>query len=196
MRKQAGFSMLETMIATFLFALVFIALTTVFSSNRAVYDRGQRNIELQQTARVAVRMLTRELRLAGFDPQGAIAAQKPATAIQSADTDTISFIADLDSDDLVERVTYRMSGSELIQEVADWNGSTFGAPRSSTMASGVAQLSFAYFDELDQPITAPVSASGLANITRVAVGLTTIEVGHGSDTSSFSLTMDVRIRNQ
>ena len=184
---QQGFSLLEVLISLSVFTIVIFAVYTTFTASHRTFVRGEDKIELQQTSRVAMGMAASEIRTAGYDPSNVMTLM-PTTAIQVANANTLTFIADVDGDNVTDQVTYRLQGTQLIRDLASWNGATFPAPAPEQLADGVTTLTFAYFDSSDNP------TATLANIRRITIGLTVQETGVGGQ-QSLPLTMDVRLRN-
>ena len=184
---QQGFSLLEVLISLSVFTIVIFAVYTTFTASHRTFVRGEDKIELQQTSRVAMGMAASEIRTAGYDPSNVMTLM-PTTAIQVANANTLTLIADVDGDNVTDQVTYRLQGTQLIRDLASWNGATFPAPAPEQLADGVTTLTFAYFDSSNNP------TATLANIRRITIGLTVQETGVGGQ-QSLPLTMDVRLRN-
>jgi len=185
---QQGFSLLEVLISLSVFTIVLFAVYTSFTASHRTFVRGEDKIEVQQTSRVAMGMAASEIRTAGYDPSNVMTLM-PTTAIQVANANTLTFIADVDGNNVTDQVTYRLQGTQLIRDFASWGGAApFPAPASEQLADGVTALTFAYFDSSDNP------TATLANIRRITIGLTVQETGVGGQ-QSLPLTMDVRLRN-
>ncbi|MFQ5881716.1 MAG: PilW family protein [Candidatus Methylomirabilales bacterium] len=212
--RQRGFTLLEILVSSAIFGIVLGAIYIMYVTNQTTFARGENKIELQQNARVAMERMAREIRMAGYDPSGAIPAQPVGqqTAIQVADANTITFIADVDGDnsnpaDTVpdsDQVTFQLQGTQVIRDISSWLGGpwTPDPPTSSELADGVRPaadpagpgLTFMYFDGSDTPIITPVPAASLGNIRRITLVLTTQATAAGRQ-ETFTLTMDVRLRN-
>jgi len=185
---QQGFSLMEVLISLSVFTIVLFAVYTTFTASHRTFARGEDKIEVQQTSRVAMGMAASEIRTAGYDPSNVMTLM-PTTAIQVANANTLTFIADVDGNNVTDQVTYRLQGTQLIRDFASWGGAApFPAPASEQLADGVTALTFAYFDSSDNP------TATLANIRRITIGLTVQETGVGGQ-QSLPLTMDVRLRN-
>jgi len=183
-----GFTLLEVLITSAIFVIVLFAVYTSFESSQKTVTWGETKVEVQQTARVAMGMMANEIRTAGYDPSNVITLL-PTTAVQAATPTAVSFIGDVDGDNVTDQVTYRLQGTQVIRDFASWNGATFPAPAPEQLADGVSALTFAYFDGNDTPTAL------LAGIRRITVGLTT-QATAGSKPETFPLLMDVRVRNQ
>ena len=185
--NQNGFTLLEALIMSSIFVIVLFAVYTSFESGQKTVTWGETKAEVQQTARVAMGMMANEIRTAGYDPSNAITLL-PTTAVQAANPNTVTFIGDVDGDNVTDQVTYRLQGTQVIRDFSSWIGGAFPAPAPDQLADGVTALTFAYFDGNDNPTAI------LAGIRRITVGLTT-QAPAGGKPETFPLIMDVRLRN-
>ncbi len=100
-RGAGGFSLVEVLIATVISTIVLIGLYQMYNANRRTYAKGEVKINIQQNARAAVDLVSRELRMIGYDPSHTLpllGATNPGTtqrAIQDATATSIRFIADV-----------------------------------------------------------------------------------------------------
>lgn len=86
-----GFTLIEILIALSTFVIVLFAVYTSFESSQATYAAGEQRADIQQSARIAMEMMSADLRLAGYGfPTG-------AGAITAASPTDISFWADLNN---------------------------------------------------------------------------------------------------
>lgn len=99
-----GFTVVEVLIATAISTIVLFAIYQLYTGSRLIYNKGEAKTIVQQNARVALDLVSRELRMIGYDPNHVIpllgAGTTPATtqrAIQSATATSIRFIADVNS---------------------------------------------------------------------------------------------------
>ncbi len=189
-RNQSGFTLLEMLISSAIFAIVLFAIYTMHITSLDTSTRGVNKIEVQQNARVAKVRMAREIRMAGYDPSSAIPVQGSPTAVQVANANAITFIADVTGDGRSDQVTYQLQGTQLIRESASWVGAAWTPtpPVSSELADSVITLSFTYYDANDN-VTATLAA-----IQRITIGITTQEATGGMQ-QTFPLTLDVRLRN-
>ncbi len=189
-RNQSGFTLLEMLISSAIFAIVLFAIYTMHITSLDTSTRGVNKIEVQQNARVAKVRMAREIRMAGYDPSSAIPVQGSPTAVQVANANAITFIADVTGDGRSDQVTYQLQGTQLIRESASWVGGVWTPtpPASSELAESVITLSFTYYDASDN-VTATLAA-----IRRITIDITTQETAAGFQ-QTFPLTLDVRLRN-
>ncbi len=142
-QRQAGFSLIELMVGTAIFTILLVGVCTMYSQSLAAYNRGENRIELQQSTRFAADLMLREIRLAGYDPSDSLTVL-PTTAVETAGAATITFVADVDGDDVSDRVRYRLVGTQIVRDDAAWNGvDDFDAPSgNSEIADGLTTLTF------------------------------------------------------
>ncbi len=192
---QSGFSLVELLIASAVFFTFMVSLTTLYSQSHRSYSRGQNRIEVQQSARVAIESMTREIRMAGYDPSDAINLL-PSTAIEIANANDIRFIADVTGDAVSDQVTHRLAGNQVMRDISSWNAGTgtWDPPGSGELAASVSTLTFQYFDANDVGIPAPVAVGSLTDIRRITIGITAQGTAAGIQ-ETFPLTIDVRVRN-
>jgi type II secretory pathway component PulJ len=196
--RQSGLSVVELLVAVTLFAIFLGGALAFYLVHQRAMARGQEKIEVHQNGRVALASLARELRAAGYDPGGVIPEQSVPAAIQSAESDTVTFLSDVDLDGKLDRVTYRLADARLIRETASWNGSSFSSAVSSEVADGIAALSFEYFDDAtpdNESIPTPVGRDDLERVRRVTLGLVARRPSTADSDETFVLETDVTFRN-
>ena len=194
---QKGFTLLEALIFSAIFAMVLSGVYLVYVTNQSTFVQGQSKADLQQNARVALDRMTREMRMAGYDPSTAIPAQASQTAVQVANANAVTYIGDVTGDQVSEQVTYRLQGNQIFRDISSWTGALpWPAPTSSELADNVTALSFTYYDANDQKIFPPPPLTGnLANIRRITVQVTTQGTAGTGGQQTFPVTVDVRLRN-
>ena len=83
----AGFTLIELMIAIAIFGLVIAGVIGAFWEQLRSHNTQQQILEMQQNARAAMYYITRELRMAGYDPTGlAGAGLAPDNAVRTTTT--------------------------------------------------------------------------------------------------------------
>ena len=160
-RSQAGYTLVELMVAVALTGIVTVSIYKGYVSVSTGYDVQEQVVEVQQNARVGVDRMVRELRLAGCDPD-----QAGVGSFLQIDDSTIRFTMDLIGgdtdgvdndgdgitdeadevllsdgaiDDLGEDITFSLVGEEL--QRSDANGTT------DTIIDNVNALRFFYYDQ-------------------------------------------------
>lgn len=69
-KRQQGFTLVELLVAIGLGMSVLAILTTTFIAQARVYNAQEQIKEMEQTARGVVDVITRELKMAGYKPNG------------------------------------------------------------------------------------------------------------------------------
>jgi len=149
--------------------LVFAATLTVFAQGQRAYTYGVARLESQQSARIALARMAREIRQAGLGAGtlAAIAVAEPSRLTIQHDSRT---------------VTWLLSGSVLRRNAGG------GA---QPIVNGVRALSFSYRDKAGLPTTTP------AEIRTVVITLTVEPTGPGTaGTTQTVLSTEVRLRNR
>lgn len=137
-----GLTLVEMMISMVIVAVMGTALVGFLRTQHQIVIAQNDGVLATQNARAAVDMLARELRNAGYSPRGALSGAR----INAMGTDSVSWTSDMNADgDTLdssaglwdERLTYRMSGQNLVRVAG---GS------STVLTDRVDSLRVAYFD--------------------------------------------------
>lgn len=180
---QQGFTLIEMLIAVALALIILSGVYEVFTSQQKAYSTQDQVVEMQQNARVAMDMMTREIRLAGYIAEqwttdatptgdvsvGGYTTDGSADDIEDINTNDLTFEGDVDGNSQTDTVRYSLSGNNLVREVCEWDGSTSTWCVSSSaqpLAENITNLTFAYYDS-NGVVTATRS-----NIRLVKVSLT------------------------
>jgi type IV pilus assembly protein PilW len=78
--KESGFTLIELLITMTISLIILTALSSTFLMQRKIYDVQEQVAEMVQTARAAMDMMSREIRMAGYDPKGTMQRSNPAGA--------------------------------------------------------------------------------------------------------------------
>ncbi|MEA3429058.1 MAG: prepilin-type N-terminal cleavage/methylation domain-containing protein [Thermodesulfobacteriota bacterium] len=100
--KENGFTLVELLIAMTIGLIILVALSSTFLMQRKTYDVQEQIVEMVQTARGAIDMMTREIRMAGYDPAGAMQRSDPTGAKFVGipyDANKLQIYADLNGDE-------------------------------------------------------------------------------------------------
>ncbi len=68
--RAAGFSLIELLIAMAIGLVVLGAMYSVFTIQNKTFGSQEQYVEMQQNVRAAMDMISREIRMAGYDPAG------------------------------------------------------------------------------------------------------------------------------
>ena len=168
-RGNAGFTLAELMLAMGIMLIVLAAIISLFTSLNRMYTTQGVAAGVQQVTRAGVDIMTRNIRMAGFNPLNI-----NSIGIVEAASNSIRFEYDTDEDGIIatngdEDIAYLLNESnQLVQQK---NGSGFEYP----MVDNVSDLTFGYLDANDDTVTTDLTA-----IRTVVVSLT-IEEPAGRD---------------
>ena len=175
---STGFALVELLVVLAVAGLVLLALTGLLQQGGQAYLAGTTRLEAQQSARVALERLGRELRGAGIDPRGT---GFPPLVNPTPTGFTIQ--NDLNGDGVVagnpERITYSLTGRTLRRNAGG------GA---QPLIDDVEALAFAYLDSEGRPARVP------GQIRSVLIAITTGPEKPG--TGGVTMTTQVRFRNR
>ena len=88
--NECGFTLVELLIAMTIGLIILVALSSTFLIQRKAYDVQEQIVEMVQNTRAAMDMMTREIRMAGYDPTGLAGA-----GIVSYTSNSINFTLDI-----------------------------------------------------------------------------------------------------
>ncbi len=154
MTSEKGMTFLEVLVWISVFTLVMLA---IVSTLLYFYRTNAYTIEQAEAVTSAQRALehsVRTIREAAYSSQGAF----PISSIAAND---FVFYADIDSDPLIERVHYYISGTNLMRGILEPTGNPpdyTGSETASVLATYVRNTAqglstFRYYDELGTEIT-------------------------------------------
>jgi len=159
---NGGFTLAELVLAMGIMMIVLAAIISLFTSLNRMYTTQGVAAGVQQVARTGIDIMTRNIRMAGFNPLNI----SGIGIVQAAD-DSIRFKYDTNEDGTIdtdgdEDIAYRLSNNQLVQQK---NGSGTSYP----MIDHVSDLTFRYLDADDMETT------DLGAIRTVEVSLTVEE---------------------
>jgi len=107
--NERGFTLVELLIAMTIGLIILTALSSTFLMQRKIYDVQEQIVEMVQTTRAAMDMMTREIRMAGYDPTGSAGA-----GIVSVVTNKIYITMDLNGDGALDN-----SDEHIVYDIYD-----------------------------------------------------------------------------
>ncbi len=191
----AGFTIVELLIAISVFFLVLGGLFQLLGPSNVMYSAGHRKLDVQQGARVAMDMMVRQLRMAGYFPENfdantgndvAVADRNPvqvgadmglaifgaATGCLDANADAVCDANQTALGPRSQVFLFCLDGTNLVIKVG-----ALGAAGSYTcavtnveqqvVASNVTALTFAYFDGTNHRASGPARRPGAGHGPRV-----------------------------
>lgn len=195
-QENAGFSLLEVIIAMGIFVLLIGSITAIFSTAFRSKDIVFEQLANQGAARKAAQDFVNELRSAAYSSIGGF----PLAVASSTE---IIFYSNIDKDSLVERVHYWLSGTTFKKGVIKPSGTPLGYPvnteASSTAASYVnngGNPVFYYYDETytgasSTPLSFPVD---LTKVRLVGISIN-IDKDPAKSPAAFAIQAQAEMRN-
>ena len=185
-----AFTLVELMVVMAMIGIVSGSIYGIFiSSNRSYYTQDS-VVTAQQSVRVGINLMTRDIRMAGFDPQRTADAgivEATATKLQfTADMNRVNGIEETDR----ERITfeYDAGNNRLRRRLYEGTGSqTDWQP----LINNVSALQFTYLNANGNDLGNPVPAANLANIRSVVISMT-VE-GENALGGTFTRTLNTRV---
>jgi type IV pilus assembly protein PilW len=161
--SQKGFSLIEMMVAMAIASIVMAGIYTFYQSQLRSHVTQQVLVDMQQDARVAMYMMTREIRMAGCDPQF-----NTGATIRIANAAEIAFDSDEDGDGAIdedtERFYYALQTGNLVR--GRWEDD-LTPDDLNPLALNIDALNFVYLDSDGDPTT-DLAAIRSIQITLVA----------------------------
>jgi type IV pilus assembly protein PilW len=159
--KTDGFTLLELMVSMSIGMVILAAVTTTFMSQTKIYNAQEQINEMQQNARGVLDIITRELKMAGYKPNGG------GFSGVTYSTTQLMVQADLDSSGAIstsstasEQITYVYdSGNQRITRAV-------GSGSAQILADNITDFTFSYLDS-----TGTATAVS-ANIRQVSISIT------------------------
>lgn len=213
---QAGFTIVEILVALSIFLLVLMGIMQVFEPSNMAMQSSQRKLTVQQNGRVAMDLMVRQIRMAGYFPENIDTnnANDQSNTVEVATNAAIAVAGDLDGSGVTNTFLFCLDSGGLrrVQGVRGVAGS-YSCSNGAVLAEGVTSLAFAYYDGNNNPVPNPPStpyqldgqAAGAAPsfasttqraaVRRVVISLTARENVPGQPPQTYTLTSDVRLRN-
>jgi type IV pilus assembly protein PilW len=113
LKKAEGFTLIELMVAIAIGMVVLAGVTTTFMSQIKFYTAQEQVNEMEQNARGALDVITRELKMAGYKPNGGTVTGVTYNTSQlmiEADVDG-SGVIDNTNDSTIERIIYAFNSA-------------------------------------------------------------------------------------
>lgn len=202
-KKQAGFSILELIVAMTIILIVLGLVMTLFARSLSTRQRESSRTDALTAAQAALNVISREIANSGYglklDDDG-IADNGLVDA--DSDADTIHFRANTTNDNILltdpgEDVTYYYEpGTQSILRY-DKNGDGIGIPQTSIVINRISSLAFQYFDYSgSNPVpTVNTTPSPQTGRVRVTVTVKLEQIIGQTNPQDVTLVSDVTLRN-
>lgn len=207
-KSVQGFSLIELLLAMSIGLVVLISTYSLFTIQSRHFSMQEQRAEMLQNARAGLDLITREIRMAGYNPMGSpdpcispdICSCKgtnnatiiPCFGITAAAPDTLSFSSDLGGDRNLtgsnENITFDVYTSETSGKSC--LGRTSNGSKQP-VAENISALSFAYFDANNNVTT------NLALVQKIRVSITaqTAKLDVNQTYPTITLSSDIVPRN-
>lgn len=160
-RNLEGFTLVELMVSMGIGMVILAAVTTTFMSQTRIYNAQEQINEMQQNARGVLDILSRELKMAGYKPNGG------GFNGVTYSTTQLMVQADLNSDGAIstsstanEQITYAFDSAN--QQITR----AVGSGSAQVLAEHIAAFTFNYLD------SAGAATTVSANIRQVSITIT------------------------
>ena len=154
--SQKGFSLIELMVAMAIASVLMAGIYTFYHNQLKTHITQQEMVDMQQDARAAMYMMTREIRMAGYDPLNT------GATIRTANVAEIAFSSDDNGNGAIgtnERFYYALNNGNL--ERGRWDD----LGNLNTVALNIDALNFRYLNNDG------ITASSLEDIRSVQITL-------------------------
>jgi type IV pilus assembly protein PilW len=162
-RNPNGFTLVELMVSMGIGMVIIAAVTTTFMSQTRIYNAQEQINEMQQNARGALDIISRELKMAGYKPNGG------GFNGVTYNTSQLMIQADLDSSGGIS--TSSTANEQIVYAYDAANNRitrTVGGGTAQVLAEHIAAFDFTY---LDSTGTATMMT---ADIRQVSISITAI----------------------
>lgn len=197
LRSQRGYSLAEMLVVAAVVSVIMAGLFSMLSSGTQAYTVGTNRADAQQTARLALDRLIREVRTAGHDPLAtdsfaAVTALAVGTgfvirndwngngAIATNVTVTVDGVAH------GEQVTYTFAGNTLTRQESNLDAAAV------TVATGISNMTIQYLDADDVAVPTPSGAN--ASLIRTVVLDVTAQPGTSVTSTQVAVRSQTRVR--
>ncbi len=183
-----GYTLVEMMIALALSAIVILTIFTYANICLRIFGSQERVVSAQQSARAALDLMVRDIRMAGYDPKASFHGPSQGIGILSATESMLQFTADLNADRVdnegLENLTYFFDPATGRLRLKEG-----GKAYPQTFIEHVSALKFEYRNAGGAP------ALELRDIATVLVTLTVEEKDQKGKTLKRKLSTSVNCRN-
>lgn len=161
LKNVTGFTLTELMVALAISMVVLAAVTTTFMAQAKFYNAQEQINEMQQNARGALDIMTRELKMAGYKPNGGTfdgVTYSTGQLLIQADLDSNGTISTSSSANEQITYAYNSTNNQITRKT--------GAGTAEVLAENITAFAFSYYDGTGTPTTTS------ANIRQVKLDIT------------------------
>ncbi len=191
--KRQGFTVIEILIAVFIFTLIGIAVVKFQIDIFSLNTFNSANLITQESARKILKNFSAEVRSMAPSNAGAY-------YIDQAATSSLTFYTNINSDSNTEKVRYFLSGTTFKKGVTNPTGNTYD-PGNETVIELAHKVDnattsiFSYYDENYDGTSAPLNQPvNISDIRLIKINLI-IDEGTSKSPTPLNMTTQVSIRN-
>lgn len=192
---MAGFTLIEVLVSIGIVSVVLIAIFSMYNGLTRSYTQQDVITGVQQSLRGGLAIMTKDLRMAGFDPMDA-----DLFGVEFASATKIRFTADDNMDGIVddanfERISYDFDAVDNQLEQILYEGTA--SESTQPVIENVTDVTFTYLDTWGNTIAGlPLTTlAACGNIRSVEISLTVQEVAGRAAPVTRTLTTRIRLRN-
>jgi type IV pilus assembly protein PilW len=183
-RNDRGYTLVELMVAIAIGMIVMASVATTFTSQTRAYSAQEQINQMEQNARGALDIMSRELKMAGYKPNGG-----SVTGVVSYSSSSLTIQADLNADGAVST-----SGSDNEQIAYAYDSTNkkitrqVGTAAAATLAENISAFIFTYYQSSGTTL-----ATSTTDIRRIKIAITakTEKPDPGYQTNGGYRTMDL-----
>jgi type IV pilus assembly protein PilW len=183
-RNDRGYTLMELMVAIAIGMIVMASVATTFTSQTRAYSAQEQINQMEQNARGALDIMSREIKMAGYKPNGG-----SVTGVVSYTSTSLTIQADLNADAAVST-----SGSDNEQIAYAYDSANkkitrqVGIAAAATLAENISGFTFTYYQSSGTTL-----ATSAADIRRIKIAITakTEKPDPGYQTNGGYRTMDL-----
>jgi type IV pilus assembly protein PilW len=161
--NNGGFTLIELMIALALGMIVMASVATTFTTQTRAYSAQEQINQMEQNARGALDIMSREIKMAGYKPNGG-----SVTGVVSYTSTSLTIQADLNADGAIstsasdyEQIAYAYDSTnkKITRQV--------GGATAATLAENISAFAFTYYQA-----SGTTTATSATNIRRIKIAIT------------------------
>ena len=183
-RNNRGYTLMELMVAIAIGMIVMASVATTFTSQTRAYSAQEQINQMEQNARGALDIMSREIKMAGYKPNGG-----SVTGIVSYTSTSLTIQADLNADAAIST-----SGSDNEQIAYAYDSANkkitrqVGTAASATLAENISGFTFTYHQSSG---TTPATSATDIRRMKIAITAKTEKPDPGYQTNGGYRTMDL-----
>ena len=186
MKKNKGFTLLEMMISIAVFGIIMTGIYQTFHYQQRSYLKQEQMVDAQQNLRAGLYFLTRDIKMAGYDPEGDADATITTANIAQLDFQVDGDGSGVIGDAAMETVQYALTNDADADGIADAFPCSLGRQYNGAggfqpVCDNVEALEFCYIYDDGMATTAPPDVDSISRITSIFVSMLvrTSSIGKG-----------------